>query len=807
MPKSAPRSPAGKPLVIVESPTKVRTLKRYLGEDYDVASSRGHVRDLPKSNLCVDVEHGFEPTYEVIPDKKAVVAELKRAAKRAGAVYLACDPDREGEAICWHLAALIDGGGPVYRITFNEITRAAVARALEHPSDIDLNLVDAQQARRVLDRLVGYQVSPILWKTVKSGLSAGRVQSVALRLVVEREQEREAFVPEEFWTVLAGLETASGEPLDAELAKLDGKKAKLGEWPAVRELLYEIQDGPWTVRSFEKRLHKRQPPPPYITSTLQQDASTRLGFDPKRTMRVAQQLYEGVELGGLGQVGLITYMRTDSVRISDEGLALARDWIGKNQPQRLPEAPQVYTKGKGAQDAHEAVRPTDPALEPEVVKPHLKPEQFRLYDLVWRRFLAGQMTPALFDRADARVVSGRAEFSAKGSILRDPGFLALYPDPGETKDVLLPALAEGDGLELGWLDGRQKFTQPPPRYRPASLVKELEKRGIGRPSTYAAIISTLQQRDYVRRDDNRSFFPTELGRLVTKLLVAGFPRVLKVEFTAELEEELDEIARGEKRWREVLAEFYKTFAIELERAEEELPRHRGENTLLTEPACPKCGGGLTIRFGRAGAFVGCSNYPACDFTSNFRRDSDGRVVLSDRAEENGGTRETDVPCPECGAPMVIRRGRKGEFLGCSRYPECRGTLDFERDSDGRVVPVKRAQGSVETEEVCEVCGRPMVVKRGRYGPFLACTGYPECKNTRRLGGGERASRPPAEKTDVPCPECGAPMVVRRGRKGEFLGCSKYPKCRGTLNFERDDDGNVVPKAPAKKKAPAKRRKK
>ncbi len=746
MPKSAPRSrPAGRPLVIVESPTKVKTLKRYLGEGYDVASSRGHVRDLPKRNLCVDVEHGFEPTYEVIPDKERVVAELRRAAKSAGAVYLACDPDREGEAICWHLAALIDGG-PIHRITFNEITRSAVTRALENPGDIDLNLVDAQQARRVLDRLVGYQVSPILWKTVRGGLSAGRVQSVALRLVVEREQEREAFGHEEYWPVVAGLATSAGEPLEAELMKLDGKKAELGDWPTVRELLFEIQDGPWTVRSYTKRESLRQPPPPYITSTLQQDASTRLGFDPKRTMVVAQQLYEGVELGNLGQVGLITYMRTDSVRISDEGLGLARDWIKKNHPQWLPEAPQVYTKGKGAQDAHEAVRPTDPFLEPGDFKQYLKPEQFRLYDLIWRRFLAGQMTPALFDKEDARITSGRAEFSAKGSRLRDPGFLAVYPDPGEAKDVVLPELAEGDKLEPAWLDGRQKFTQPPPRYKPASLVKELEKRGIGRPSTYAAIISTLQQRDYVQRDDNRSFFPTELGRLVTKLLVAGFPRVLKVEFTAELEEELDEIARGEKKWREVLGAFYETFALELHRAEEELPRHRGDNTVLAEPVCPKCGGGLTIRFGRAGAFVGCSRYPECDFTSNFRRDADGRVVLVDREEE-----------------------------------------------------------AAETGEVCELCGRPMVVKRSRYGPFLGCSGYPECKNIRKLGGGDRTPRPPAEKTDIPCPECGEPMVVRHGRKGEFLGCSKYPKCRGTLNFERDDDGNVVPSAPKEKKAATKKK--
>ncbi len=728
---------AGKPLVIVESPAKVKTIKRYLGAEFDVASSRGHIRDLPKRNLCVDIEHGFEPTYEVIPEKEKIVAQLKQAARRAGAIYLACDPDREGEAICWHLATLINGKGPIYRITFNEITKTAVRRALENPGEINQNLVDAQQARRILDRLVGYKVSPILWKTVRRGLSAGRVQSVALRLVVEREIEREAFVLVEFWTIIAGLATPTGEPFNAELAKLDGKKAEISDWDTARELLYEIREGPWPVSSVKKREHLRQPQPPYITSTLQQDASTRLGFSPKRTMLVAQQLYEGVELGELGQIGLITYMRTDSVRISADGLKLTRSWIEKNHPKHLPEKPRTFKRKKSAQDAHEAIRPTDPFLEPERIKSHLAPEQFRLYDLVWRRFLACQMTPALFDKTDADIEVGRATFTARGSILRDPGFLTVYPDQGNAKDILLPELTEGDKLELAWLDARQRFTQPPPRYRPASLVRELEKRGIGRPSTYAAIISTLQQRDYVRLNENRSFTPTELGRLVTKLLLAGFPEVLKVEFTAELEGELDGIARGEKGWRDVLADFYKTFSAELRRAAEKLPEYRDESTLLAEPVCPKCGAKVNIRFGRAGAFVGCTRYPDCDFTSDFERDGHGRVVLLDRKEE----------APEIG-------------------------------------------------ETCKECGRPMTVKKGRYGPFLACTGYPECKNTRPLKG-QSSGRGGNEKADVPCPECGGPMMVRRGRKGEFLGCSRYPECRGTLNFARNADGGIVPVASEK----------
>ncbi|MCK4592902.1 type I DNA topoisomerase [bacterium] len=744
MPKKKPQS-SGRPLVIVESPAKVRTIKRYLGARFDVASSRGHIRDLPKRNLNVDIEHGFEPTYEVIPDKEKIVAQLKRAAKRAGAIYLACDPDREGEAICWHLATLINGKGPIYRITFNEITRAAVERALKHPGEINQNLVDAQQARRVLDRLVGYQVSPILWKTVRRGLSAGRVQSVALRLVVEREIEREAFVTVEFWPFVAGLATPAGKPFNAELAKLDGKKAVLGDWDAARELLYEVRDESWTVRSFEKRLHERQPQPPYITSTLQQDASTRLGFETKRTMVVAQQLYEGVELGELGRVGLITYMRTDSVRISAEGLELARSWIEANHPKHLPEKPRTFERKKRAQDAHEAIRPTDPTLEPERIKSHLAPEQFRLYDLVWRRFLACQMTPALSDKADAKIEVGRALFTARGSILRDPGFLTVYPDVGEAKDVLLPELGEGYDLELLWLDARQRFTQPPPRYKPASLVKELEKRGIGRPSTYVAIISTLQQRDYVRRDENRSFAPTELGRLVTKLLLVGFPEVLKVEFTAELEGKLDGIARGEKGWRDVLEDFYKTFSVELRRAAKSLPEYRDKSTLLAEPACPECGAKVNIRIGRAGAFVGCSKYPECDFTADFERNGHGRVVLLDRKEE---APETGESCEKCGRPMTVKKGRYGPFLACTGYPECDFTSNFRRDEDGNVVLVKR-------------------------------------------------ERKPTEKTDVPCPECGGPMVVRHGRKGEFLGCSRYPECRGTLNFARDADGGIVPVAPEK----------
>lgn len=793
--KATGASKSKKPLLIVESPTKVRTITRYLGDAYRVASSRGHIRDLPKSKLSVDLDGGFEPTYEIIAKKKPLVEELRREA-RGSTVYLACDPDREGEAICWHLAQLIDNGADLYRITFNEITRTALLKALENPGRIDQSLVDAQQARRVLDRLVGYKVSPILWKAVRRGLSAGRVQSVALRLIVEREHEREAFRPEEFWQVIAALQIPSGEVIEAELARLDGKKARLSSWEEVRELINELHEGDWTVAKFSRRRHKRQPQPPYITSTLQQDASTRLGFSPKRTMLAAQRLYEGVELGEHGQVGLITYMRTDSVRISDEGLAGAREWIAERHPGCLPEKPNVYRGKKSAQDAHEAVRPTDPRLEPDAVARYLESDQRRLYELIWGRFLASQMTPALYDKTSAHLACGRAEFAAQGSVLREPGFLTVYPDQGRGEDSVLPILEEGDALKSVWLDGKQKFTQPPPRYKAASLVKELEKSGIGRPSTYAAIISTLEEREYVSTNERRSLVPTELGRLVTRLLLAGFPRLLKVDFTAEMERELDEIARGEKDWRGVLGEFYEAFRPELEQAEKELPRRRDSETRLEGLTCPEDGADLVIKFGKAGAFVGCTNYPECDFTANFHRDEQGGIILE---EGNGGKsaapEATDIPCPLCRAPLLVRSGRRGEFLGCSRYPDCKGTLDFTLDEEGGIVP----EEAPDPDEVprCEKCGAPMVRRKGRFGPFWGCSAYPKCRNIVNIvltaeekeraaeeAAAQRKKNADPERLDLPCPAegCTGRLVARVNRYGkEFYCCDSYPDCKFSCN--------------------------
>jgi DNA topoisomerase I len=794
--KKTPKTRTKKPLVIVESPTKVRTISRYLGGDYRVASSKGHIRDLPKSKLSVDLADGFAPTYEVIPRKKKVVEELRREA-RGSKVYLACDPDREGEAICWHLAQLIDDGADLYRITFNEITKSAILKALENPGRIDQALVDAQQARRILDRLVGYQVSPILWKAVRRGLSAGRVQSVALRLIVERELEREAFDAEEFWNVAAALEVPGGDTVEAQLVRLDGKKARLRSWESVRDLFNDLHEQPWRVADFKKRLHKRRPQPPYITSTLQQDASTRLGFNPKRTMRAAQRLYEGVELGKQGQVGLITYMRTDSVRISDEGLTKARDWIGRNHPDYLPAKARSYRGKKGAQDAHEAVRPTDPDLEPSKIARYLDPDQRKLYELIWGRFLASQMTPAIYDKTEARLECDRAEFSAKGSVLRDPGFLTVYPDPGRGEDNRLPVLEVGSELESVWLDGRQKFTQPPARFKAASLVKELEKSGIGRPSTYAAILSTLMDREYVVTGPNRSLVPTELGRLVIKLLLVGFPKLLKVDFTAEMERDLDEIARGERDWRGVLDDFYTAFRPELERAEKELPKRRDRETRLEGVQCPLDDGDLVIKFGKAGPFVGCTNYPECTFTANFHRDDDGGIVLEERSNNNGADKPepTDVPCPLCGEKMVVRSGRRGEFLGCSRYPDCKGTLDFTLDENGGIVPEEAPDPS--DAPTCEKCGAIMVRRKGRFGPFWGCSNYPKCRSIVRIEQTpeekEQAKREAAErrkknqepeKLNLPCPVegCSGTLIVRINRYGkEFFACDAYPECKFSCN--------------------------
>ncbi|WP_028459321.1 type I DNA topoisomerase [Chloroflexus sp. Y-396-1] len=735
----------GDKVVIVESPAKARTIQKYLGKGYKVASSMGHVRDLPKSGLAIDIEHDFTPSYEIVKPK--VVSELSQVVRNADAVYLATDPDREGEAIAWHItqAVKLPKKTPVYRVVFQEITRNAVQQALQQPRQINQNLVEAQQARRVLDRLVGYQLSPLLWDKVKRGLSAGRVQSVAVRLIVEREREIENFQPREYWTIEADLLKEGGlTPRDlfrAVLIERDGKKLEkfsIERREQAEEIVTELQGATYTVARVTRRDKRRSPPPPFTTSTLQQEAARKLGFSAKKTMMLAQRLYEGVDIGGEdGIVGLITYMRTDSVQVAAEAQAEAREVIARRfGNEYLPDQPPVYkTKAKGAQEAHEAIRPTSSARLPELLSEKLERDLWRLYDLIWKRFIASQMAPAVFDSttvdiAASPVIAGAPSslFRATGSVLKFPGFLAVYNvslDEGEEdedSERRLPPLAEGETLQLVELLPLQHFTEPPPRYTEASLVKELERLGIGRPSTYATILSTIQEREYVEMVDKK-LIPTTLGRIVTDLLVEHFGNIVDYDFTSALEQQLDDIAEGSKQWVPVLREFYGPFRSTLELAQHQMRNVKREE-IVTDLDCPKCGQAkLVIRFGRNGEFLACSRYnrdgegESCDFTSNFHRDENGQIVID----------KTSAP---------------------------------------------------ETSDVlCNVCGRPMVVKKSRFGPFLGCSGYPECTNTRRIGrDGKPAPLP--EPTGVTCPKCGeGELLRRRGKFGRpFYGCSRYPKC-------------------------------
>jgi DNA topoisomerase-1 len=740
-------------LVIVESPAKAKTIQKYLGRDFRVEASMGHVRDLPKSDLGVDIEHNFEPVYEVAKGKEKVVSTLKKSIRSADAIYLATDPDREGEAIAWHItqAAGIPRSKPTYRVVFNEITRNAVQDAVANPRQINHNLVDAQQARRVLDRLVGYKLSPLLWDKVQRGLSAGRVQSVAVRLVVEREREIEAFVPQEYWTIEADLakQVSNGardkkDMFRATLIERAGKKLDkfaIGTQEAAQVIVDDLNGAVYVVQKVVRKDKRRTAAPPFTTSTLQQEAGRKLGFSAKRTMIVAQQLYEGVDIGGdEGTVGLITYMRTDSFNVAREAQEEARDVIQQRYGDSyLPEKPPIYkTKSKGAQEAHEAIRPTASRRIPEMMRPHLTNEQFRLYDLIWKRFLASQMAAAIFDSTTVDIAAwaggSRPDketlpylFRATGSVLKFPGFLAVYNvslDEGEEdedSERRLPPLNEREALDLMQLLPVQHFTEPPPRYTEASLVKELERLGIGRPSTYAPTISTVIDRKYVEVKDKK-LLPTTLGRVVTDLLVAHFPNIVDYSFTSELEQQLDDIADGEKRWVPVLRSFYTPFENTLATAKETMRNVKREE-ILTELTCPKCEQGqLAIKFGRNGEFLACNRYPDCDFTSDFQRDNDGRIVLN-------------------------------------------------------------ATSAPETSDVmCNVCGRPMVMKKSRFGPFLGCSGYPECSNTRRIGKDGKPVPLPVP-TGVECPKCGeGELMQRRGKFGRpFYGCNRYPKCDFIVN--------------------------
>jgi len=766
VPKTAART--GRSLVVVESPAKAKTINKYLGRGYVVKASLGHVKDLPKGKLGVDIEKNFRTTYQIIPGKTKVITELRRAAEHAPAIYLAADPDREGEAICAHLAEVLsDGrtrsGRAVHRVLFNEITQRAILAAFEKPGKINNNLVEAQQARRVLDRLVGYQISPLLWDKVRRGLSAGRVQTVALRLVVERERAIRAFVPKEYWTIHALLEAGKPPIFEAKLIKFRGEDLEIPNGEEAGRIVAALEEAVFAVTSVTRREKRRYAPPPFTTSKLQQEAWNKLRFTAKRTMALAQRLYEGREMGEEGSVGLITYMRTDSTRVSEEALASVREFIASQFGSGfVPEKPNVFKSKKALQDAHEAIRPSGVERAPESVKAFLERDEYLLYRLIWQRFVASQMVPALYDQTSVDVTAGEYLFRATGSVLKFPGFLAVYQEGHDEKEIdedeeemkhRLPVVSEGERLRVEQLKPEQHFTEPPPRYSEGTLVKELEEKGIGRPSTYAMILSTIQEREYVRKDEGR-FAPTQLGEIVNDLLVKSFEDIFDVGYTARMEAELDEIEEGKVRWREVIGEFYERFEKDLERAGDEMANYKAG--IPTDHKCEKCGKPMLERLGRHGFFLACSGYPECTHT---------RDLGSDLAEEELESEVGEEYCENCGRPMTIKRGRFGAFLACTGYPECKTTRRLQRGKGAR-------RESVFLDEKCPSDGGQLVMKYGRYGEFIACANYPKCKFTK------------PKSLGIACPKCGQGQLcekrARKGRRRIFYGCDRYPDCDYTV---------------------------
>ncbi len=767
-------------LIIVESPTKVKTIKKFLGADFNAVASMGHVKDLPKSKLGIDLENDFEPTYNIIETKKKTIDDLKKAAKNAENIYLAPDPDREGEAIAWHIAEIINAKNKnIYRVLFNDLTKNTVTEAIKNPLQLDFNKYEAQQTRRILDRLVGYQISPVLWDKVKRGLSAGRVQSVAVRMICDREEEINKFVPEEYWNLVAQFEGKNPPPFDAKLLKIDGKKAKVINGEQAAKLAAEIRQADFIIEKLEKKAVKRSAPPPFTTSKLQQEASRWLRFSAKKTMMVAQKLYEGIELGKEGSIGLITYMRTDSYRIAEEALKEVRDYIKVHySSDYLPHKPHTYKNAQKAQDAHEAIRPSKMAYNPRDIKSYLSADQFKLYQLIWNRFVASQMNPAILDQTTIDIAGANCIFRAQGQVLKFPGFTIVYTEGKDEKeeengvDKLLPDVQEKEKLKLLNLNTEQKFTQPPPRFSEASLVRELEEKGIGRPSTYATILSTIQDREYVSLEKGK-FYPSELGMMVTRLLVKSFPTVLDLAFTADMENKLDAIENGERKRVETLKEFYALFTGELKKAKTEMKNIKQE-AIPTDLVCEKCKSPMVIKWGKNGRFLCCSNYPECKNTMNFTHDENGKVTHVE-------TKTTEVKCNKCGKNMIVKEGRFGQFLACSGYPECKNTMNAAKNEKGEIV----AHEAPPTDEVCELCGKPMAIKRGRYGQFLGCTGYPECKNIKKMSKDGKVTTNKEHIADEVCETCGKPMAIKRGRYGQFLGCTGYPECKNIKKIPKN----------------------
>jgi DNA topoisomerase I len=835
-------------LVIVESPAKAKTINKYLGRDFTVKASIGHVMDLPKKTIGIrlpdeeskkrkkgkgkktkaapepsnkkpitlDDAKIFEPTLQIISGKGKVINDLRKSASAATAVYLAGDPDREGEAISAHLAMVLskptkyeeeassngnkageakeeeaqaktNGKGKskaakknrdeisippidpkkIFRVTFNEITPKAIRAAFEKPRQVDTNLVDAQQARRVLDRIVGYKISPLLWDKVRRGLSAGRVQTVALRLIVEREQLIKAFVPQEYWTIHAMLDAGEPPIFEAKLSKYKGEDIEVGNQESANKIVAAVSKAKWQVTSVGQKEKKRNPPPPFTTSKLQQAAYNRLRYTAKRTMGVAQRLYEGVELGEEGSVALITYMRTDSVNVSQDALQQVRELIPERfGPKYLPEKANYYKSKKDAQEAHEAVRPTDVSRTPEDVRKYLPDDQFKLYQLIWQRFVASQMMPAIFDQTSIDISAGDYTFRATGSVQKFDGYLRVYQMPVDSVDreddekddegegKSLPRVTEGQTLRLDQIRPDQHFTEPPPRYTEATLVKELEEKGIGRPSTYASIISTIVEREYVRKEQGR-FTPTMLGERVSVLLVKSFDDVFDVTFTARLEEELDEIEEGKLPWRDAVREFWGKFIVDLAKAGDEMVSYKAG--IPTGKKCEKCGEGeLLERISRHGFFLGCSRYPECDFIQD---------MAPELTDDGNGENKVEY-CENCGKEMAMKRGRFGTFLACTGYPDCKTTRRLVQGTRIALQPDE------PLDEKCTLCGNGLVKKHGRFGEFIGCSGYPKCKYTRPITMG------------IKCPKCNEGEFVKRGSAGKggrgrprvFYGCSRYPDC-------------------------------
>src|SRR5262245_37717500 len=763
-----------KALVVVESPAKAKTINKYLGRNYKVIASMGHVRDLPKSKLGVEIREDFEPSYEVIASRKKVLKDLKDAAKESYEIYIATDPDREGEAIGWHLAEELGASNrkKIRRLMFNEITKKGILAALDNPTKINKQMVDAQQARRVLDRLVGYKISPILWDKVRRGLSAGRVQSVALKLVADREREIDAFVPEEYWNITARLGAGVPPEFDAKLQKRDGSNIKVTNQAGADAVLADLKQADWIVASITTRERKKNAVPPFITSKLQQAAR----FPVKKTMMIAQQLYEGVELPGEGAVGLITYMRTDSTRVSEQAISDVREHIAvKYGPDFVPEKPNIYKTKADAQDAHEAIRPTSMQYDPESVRAHLTPDQLYLYRLIWNRFVASQMPPATFDETTVDINASNYTFRVKGSVPKFAGWMAVYnqetveakaegpgPDAVSADDEdgsgILPAMQEGERLQLRELKPEQKFTQPPPRYSEATLVKALEENGIGRPSTYASIISVIQARDYVNKIEGR-FKPTMLGRVLVEpretpkglvgLLSPTFDDILDVNYTRELEEDLDKIEEGTSDYKKTLGSFYKKFEKDLKKASKEMINLKEGVEPDPPVTCDKCGKPMVIKAGKFGLFLACSGYPDCENTRELE------------TPEPGADEGLDETCENCGRPMAMKRGRFGQFLACTGYPECKTTRKIITTKQGMTA----AKPDQILDEKCPKCESNLVLKQGRFGEFTACSNYPACKYVKQ------------KSTGLVCPKDGGDVVERKSRRGKvFYGCANYPDC-------------------------------